>query len=160
MGPTEGVLKFENTITVSSITIRKTVSGNMGDVNKTFKFTVTLDQGFGSVPAGATTDGNTLTFYLKHGESITIEDVPIGSKVTIQEESGVYTAAAELNDEELTNWEFTVADNEPDQVDVNNTYNVTVDTGIDLDALPFALFLLIPAMAALLLMRKRKMQED
>ena len=98
-----------------SLTVSKTVSGNRGDQNKDFTFTVKLTWSSSAGTAaesitkafpitgdtdGATTlqftNGESATFTLKHGESITIQGLPagIGYEVVEQEadQNGYHTS--------------------------------------------------------------------
>ena len=98
-----------------SLTVSKTVSGNRGDQNKDFTFTVKLTGSSSAGTAaesitkafpitgdtdGATTlqftNGESATFTLKHGESITIQGLPagIGYEVVEQEadQNGYHTS--------------------------------------------------------------------
>lgn len=82
----------------SQLTISKTVSGNLGDKSKDFKFTIELQDKnnnpiSGSYPYSGDKSG-TLTFTdgtaeinLKHGESITITELKVGTKYTVTEDN-------------------------------------------------------------------------
>ena len=83
---------FTNTRTIGNLTISKTVAGNAGDVEKAFKFTITLN-GSGAtgtynytgkgVPDGTIKSGGTV--FLSHGQSITITGIPEGTIYTVTE---------------------------------------------------------------------------
>lgn len=88
---------FNNTYTANKLSISKTVAGNLGDKSKYFDFTVTLTGKEGeeySLPAtitgGSDKSGKkenvaisgTTTFKLKHGDTITIENLPAGPWAT------------------------------------------------------------------------------
>lgn len=76
-----------------SLTITKTVTGTAGDMNKAFTFTVTFTDEAGNVLAGTFSYEGTHTgmiqsggtIYLCHGESITIHDLPAGTKYMVSE---------------------------------------------------------------------------
>ena len=77
----------------SNVTITKKVTGLMGDTNKKFTFNVSITQRDGSdcsegVTAkrdnGETVDLQT-NFTLKHNETVTLENVPIGATITVKE---------------------------------------------------------------------------
>ena len=75
-----------------SLTINKTVAGNAGDPSKKFNFTVTLDgapdtysyTGTGGADSGTIQSGGTVS--LAHGESITINGLPKGTKYNVVED--------------------------------------------------------------------------
>lgn len=68
-------------IGMGSLKIKKTVTGEKGDKTKLFTFTVTFDRAvtYGDQPA------DTFTFQLKHGESITLPNIPEGTKYEVKE---------------------------------------------------------------------------
>ena len=78
-----------------SLEISKTVTGTGGDQTKYFTFTVKLTNSEGTPLAyktittskgSITLDGSgQYTFTLKHGESLTIRDLPVGVKYTVEE---------------------------------------------------------------------------
>ena len=101
-----------------TLTVKKTVTGNEGDKNKYFTFTVTLkmpeitvdalatpiinatpDTSAAPTPVTETYDGVTFTdgvatFTLKHNESKTIKDIPAGYTYTVTESDNAgYTVA-------------------------------------------------------------------
>lgn len=140
-----------NTYT-TELTIGKTVTGNMGDVNLPFAFTVTIGE-------------RTETFSLKHGEQTTLRDIPIGALVTITETTSGYTATATLNDTAMEVKEgavtFLVADIAPDTVWFTNNKTATIDTGVALDSLPYIIILAsVAAAAVFLVLRRRSRYED
>lgn len=130
----------------TDITVSKLVTGNMSDVNKKFNFTAT-----GFEP-----------FALSDGESITLEKVEIGAPITITEESGVYIATYKVNGGEATattveNFRSSATVEVADgmEVEFTNDYDITIDTGIELDTLPFVILLAIAGSVLVLLNRKR-----
>lgn len=68
-------------IGMGSLKIKKTVTGEKGDKTKLFTFTVTFDRAvaYGDQPA------DTITFQLRHGESITLPNIPEGTKYEVKE---------------------------------------------------------------------------
>ena len=77
---------------VGSLTLRKEVTGNGGEVTRSFKFTITLKDKEG-LPLTGSIYSDTLTFdangqavvHLKHGESLMLKKLPVGTKYTITE---------------------------------------------------------------------------
>lgn len=74
----------------SNVTITKQVTGLLGDTNKEFAFSVSITQN-GTVCTGVTakkgdqTVSDLTNFTLKHNETVTLENVPIGATITVKE---------------------------------------------------------------------------
>lgn len=73
----------------SNVTITKQVTGLLGDTNKEFAFSVSITQN-GTACTGVTAKKGdqmvSLTdFTLKHNETVTLENVPIGATITVNE---------------------------------------------------------------------------
>lgn len=73
----------------SNVTITKQVTGLLGDTNKEFAFSVSITQN-GTACTGVTakkgsTEVSLNSFTLKHGETVTLENVPIGATITVNE---------------------------------------------------------------------------
>lgn len=73
----------------SNVTITKQVTGLLGDTNKEFAFNVSITQN-GTACTGVTAKKGdqmvSLTnFTLKHNETVTLENVPIGATITVNE---------------------------------------------------------------------------
>ena len=83
-----GALAFVNR-TSRSLTVRKTVEGEMGDRSKAFPFTAVLTVDGQAVPfpvgEGYTVSGGQAAFALRHGESLTFTGLPYGGVVTVTE---------------------------------------------------------------------------
>lgn len=152
---------FENTYSAGSLAVTKNVTGNMGDRNRYFKITVTLTGEGGKNHAASypvtggskLTDGTTDTsastisvgtpadFYLKHGETFTIANLPYGVTYTVEEENysnDGYTTTTTYSDEANKK-----IDSNPDTVTITNRKDAAVDTGIMLDSLPYVLLLTV-----------------
>ena len=126
-------------IVTTSITVKKTVRGNLSDVNKDFEFTLHLEDEQGNPYTGAVRftgkeagsedlDGNgNMTFTLKHNEEISFIGLPVGIRYSVTERD--YTTdgyqTSSTNDSGIT----TAA---PIQVDFINTNSAMVPTGINL----------------------------
>ena len=85
---TTSTAAFTNTSNPSgSLEISKTVAGDLGDRNKDFTFTVTLDAAgsfsYTGSKTGTIASGGTVT--LKHGESIQISGIPAGTEYSVSE---------------------------------------------------------------------------
>lgn len=74
----------------SNVTITKQVTGLLGDTHKDFNFNVSITQNNADCSAGVTAkkDGKAVTltdFTLTHGETVTLENVPIGATIKVTE---------------------------------------------------------------------------
>lgn len=165
---------FENTY--ESLTLAKTVSGNIGDKNKEFEFEITLSNSddtaianvnFECTGAYATlnTDENgKATVTLKHGQSVTIIGLPTDAKYTIVEkDADAYTTTITANPTATTinNDSRTVSGSLSANATTTITYNNEREsgpiTGIFLDNLPWilALCFVLFGGSALYLSKKR-----
>ena len=171
---------FTNTLEETKFTVSKTVSGNMGDRSKAFTFTAELKDAdgthidFPAPEAGETNyslENKNAVFNLKHGESRSFDNIPLGSYITI-------TEVSEADDSYDTTCEITVPEGGGEgsgngniatiskltsldgaAVEFTNKKEVTIDTGISLDAAPFVLILAIAA-GGFVLLRKRRSFDD
>ena len=78
----------------SNVTITKQVTGLLGDTNKDFEFRVNITQNgvdctgvtaTKKTETGTETDSNPTNFTLKHGETVTLKNVPIGATIKVTE---------------------------------------------------------------------------
>lgn len=153
-----------NTYKAGSLSIKKTVSGNMADSDKFFEFTVTLtgEQGktylqsyaisggsYSNNPTSAAI-GTPFKVYLKANDTITIANLPYGVTYTVDETTyNDYTTTGEvLQAKTISGASVTET--------INNDKSGTVDTGITLDSLPFVLILAVCAGAVVLFVIKRR----
>ena len=142
-----------------SLTITKTVTGKLGDRDKGFTFKITLKdasdndltgsysytggvlnnvQGVTPPTSATMKSGDTIT--LKHGQTITIQGLPAGTKYTIQETNAAadgYTT--KINDVTSSDYTATgtVQDNATQVVNFVNERDGTVPTGIMIDSFPW-----------------------
>ena len=105
--------KFTNTRGVSTLTVSKTVDGaqgETGDPNKPWNFTVTMKDGetplsgtFACVgtQTSLTFQAGQATFSLKHGQSITIKDIPVWVAYQVTEQ-GANTGGYEMTSTNAT----------------------------------------------------------
>lgn len=155
--------EFENTYSAGALNVTKTVTGNLGDKSQFFEFKVTLTGEEGKTYAesyavsGGSREGNPssieigkeATFYLKHGETLTIANLPYGVSYTVTEtEAEGYTPTKEGDTGKIGAASQTAA--------FTNDRTTTVDTGITTDSLPYVLLLGIVALAGAVLFIKRR----
>ncbi|MBR2521223.1 MAG: hypothetical protein IKE62_03450 [Oscillospiraceae bacterium] len=168
---------FTNEYSAGSLSVAKTVSGNMGDQSKYFDFTVTLTAPTGdtvgapiTISGGshtsnpttvATSDWNssgvaTISFKLKHGETLTFANIPYGVTYTVDEadySSEKYTTTGEVDTATAINSAATT-------VTVNNEKKTTPDTGITLDSLPYVLMAVMAMFAAVVIILNKRRASD
>lgn len=142
-----------------SLTITKSVTGRQGDRDKGFDFKITLKdasnkdlegsysyiggvlngvQGVTAPKSGTVTNGGSIT--LKHGQTITIQGLPAGTKYTIEETNAKadgYTT--KINNQVSADCTITdtVQDNATQVVNFVNERDGTVPTGIMIDSFPW-----------------------
>lgn len=146
----------------ADLTIRKTVSGNMQDTNKEFAFTVTADKAM----AYNGEEKTTFTFNLKKDEEVVIS-VPVGATVTISEDASGYTYSIGSGTtitgySELVSGngiQFTMP-NDASIVVFNNAKDITIDTGVILDTIPYVLILAVVVIGVVVLAKRRRNRDD
>lgn len=127
-------------LAVSGIEISKTVTGNMASRDKAFTFTITLKDASnqairgtfpytkGSETGNLTTNASgSANFTLKHGETIVINNLTIGTKYTVTEAN----YAAEGYVTSSSNATGTIPGGANANVSFTNKRNASVPTGID-----------------------------
>lgn len=160
-GSAQKATGFVNTFGSTGLTLKKTVTGNQGDRNKYFTFTVALENApKGSVysvtlpttdayspadPTSITVGENgtaTATFHLKHNQSLVINGLTEGVKYTITETSeDGYTTTYKVNNGGAQSGTATAQQTMGDTsqtVEFINDKQGTVPTGILLDVAPYA----------------------
>ncbi len=153
-----------NTYSAGSLKVTKTVKGNLGDKDKYFEFTVKLTGETGktyadsfAVSGGSNKAnptsiklGEKTTFLLKHGETITIANLPYDVEYTVTETSAAGYTTTFTGDQGFINAaEQTAA--------FTNTKDGNVDTGVVLNNMPYILVLaVLAAGVAVFIIRKRR----
>lgn len=144
---------FPNVYSAGSLKIAKKVTGNLGDREKYFKVTVTLngdgekvyEKSYGVTGGSYEQNPKTIEietptdFYLKHDDTITIENLPYGVTYTVAEADyigeGYKAAKIVFEDPDKT------MNTASETVTITNTKNQDIDTGILLDNVPYVLLL-------------------
>jgi hypothetical protein len=166
---------FTNTYTPPEgrdLTVSKTVTGNMGDTNLAFPFSITLSDQNGSplsdldikvilpdqtATTRTTNEGGVLTFSLKHGQQVILKDLPLNTRYTITEtDASGYTTTFAVEggsyEEPVDRTLNGVLSGENDVVvQVTNTFDVIVPTGIQTETQPYMLMVIFVLGAALVL---------
>ncbi|MCF0115797.1 MAG: hypothetical protein HUJ56_10620 [Erysipelotrichaceae bacterium] len=179
--------EFPNTYSAGSLTVSKKVTGNMGDRNKVFsmkvKFTAPVDntdpnnpktlfvkedityRKDGSIAVGAYggwSGTKEVTIQLKHGESVTFDNIPYGVTYEVVEDD--YTSekydAAVYTYSDTNSKTDKVVDTASESAEVTNNKGVTVDTGIKLDNLPYILMLLFVVLGLVVVVAKNRLERE
>lgn len=170
---------FTNVYNLGSLQISKTVDGNLGDRSAYFTMHVTLKAektvlsnivvGTKTYAPSAWVDGE-LTFdvSLKHGDVITINNIPAGVTYTVEEDAKHGEGEDGFDANSATDTDYTISytgetgtieTSKTAEAQVKNTKGTTVETGITLDSIPFVLMLVVCAGAAVLFVTKRRTVE-
>lgn len=175
---------FTNTYNSYSLEVKKTVEGNFGDLGDTFTFYITLGKEDGkddnyatatvhvsdtSNPANNATwtvGGGQQTVTLKHGQTITVSNLPVGVTYTVTEEktnvdgsTWVYNTTGEavaIND----GLPSITADNNANKVEIVNKHEGTPDMGVVLDNAPYIAMLAIVAIGGVALMLNKRRRDE
>lgn len=186
---TSNTVEFTNTYNVpnlDSMTIKKVVTGAFGERTKDFTFSVTLTDKDGADVTGwshTSQNGANVTslsgFTLKHGQQVTLKEIPIGTTITVTETDAKDYKTKATNYEVNPNKKFiyeVVADENGKAVlkskdnnqtvansaiTVENNFDGNPDTGVLLDTLPYLILLAVAvAGGVLVVVRKRKHRDE
>ena len=154
---------FTNIYSAGKLNITKTVTGNLGDKSKYFEFKVTLTGETGKTygetyaVSGGSYDtnptsikiGEETTFMLKHGDTISIANLPYGVTYSVTETAADGYTTTKTGDTGSINAAETTAA-------FTNSKTGTIDTGVTTESLPYVVLMgfVVLAGAALLLKRK------
>ena len=155
----------------TSVSIKKLVTGNMGDKSKKFNFTVSVKNGTTELPFKL--DGTSCTgsakFSLSDDEMIKLTEVPAGATVTITEDdysngryitSNIIDSLVSTTDRKATISSIQQLDNDENvahQVEFTNNKEAIPDTGVDLNSTPYILMLgIVAAGVGVMLFGRRK----
>ena len=163
---------------VTSVKVAKQVTGNFGDKTREFKFEITFTDANGkalrlvqtdkaptySITSDTTVGGEKLTVLMKDKGEITLTNVPIGDTLVVTEieASGYQTSykIGETESQEGNVARYIVPENGGTITFINHR-NVSPDTGVFVDSLPYILIIAcVAGAAALFLIRRRKNHED
>lgn len=155
---------FTNTYDAGKLTISKTVTGNGRSDADEFSFTVTFENNtvkswtnaINTTATQDTQDTNKYTFKLTGGQSIDFANIPYDISYTVVE-----TPATGYS---CTNHENGTATGTigaaTTTVEYINDKDITVDTGVSLDTLPYVLMLAVVAAGVVAMIAKKRRVED
>ncbi|HEM5682931.1 TPA: QVPTGV class sortase B protein-sorting domain-containing protein [Streptococcus suis] len=168
-------VQFNNQLKTTSLTVKKSVTGNAGDKNKDFGFTITLkaDQFYKEsekISAKLVDKGGSITerqllvgvnkFTLKDGESLSIDKLPIGITYKVEENKlEDYKVSAELtenNQAKTYNFTEQISDETPDTIVVTNNKNINTPTGVAMAIAPYAVMTLVGIGGVLYFVKNKK----
>lgn len=155
----------------ANLDVTKKVAGTAANTNDEFAFTVQLEGVTGEytvvLPDGteATTTNQAWTGKLKHGQTVEIENLPVGAKYTVSETDTNYNESYVVNGgdskEGLTTGKQEVSKN-GNNVTFTNEKGFIPQTGITANTLPFAAgaVVVVAGAGALAITRKRRASEE
>lgn len=181
--------QIENTYQAGTVTITKSVTGNMGNKSTKFNFKVVLES---EKPVNSIVTGNKTftftpndngmytaeqTYQLSDSETWTITNLPFGVTYTVYEMNGedeTATAVAQGNTLTAESKTYTVsydtaktgaldektANHKIATIVTNNCGNENIDTGVILDNAPYILMLAVVAGGAMTLVIKKRREEE
>ena len=171
--PENKAIAFNNTLGTNSLTISKNVEGIFASRDKYFAITVTVTTALPddstytvTLPATASDSRNPegplsktdltagVTFYLQHGQSVTIAGLPYGAEYTVIENPDGYTSNQTDN-----TVRGTIAGAAATAAFVN-TKDGHVPTGVLLTVIPGAVLLGAGVVGVLVMSRKRKNEDE
>lgn len=178
-------LYYAKVVPTKTVTIEKQVKGYFGDTRKEFEFSLDFGGEDISKITAARSDGSAIndlsSFTLKHGQYVTLTNVPIGATVTVTEKTpgALYGVTATGYEEAKSgatdvSYVYTIAEAadvqstaineaknfEGDKIVVVNTATLFPDTGVLLDTLPYIVILAVVVGGGILLMLRKRRKED
>lgn len=170
--------EFNNEYSAGSLSVKKTVTGIMGDQQKEFTVKVTFTAPAGDTVREAITyvdgtetktiaagDGWTgskeVEITLKHDETVTFTNIPYGVTYTVVEDDytneadGGYDEASYAFDDENKK-----IDSASENVTITNNKDGEIDTGITMDSMPYILLLAVTCMGLFVFVSKKRMMRE
>ena len=157
--------EFENTYESGTLAVTKTVTGNLGDKSKYFDVTVTFEAAEGEAinstitysggqyDSDVTVADNTATIQVKDGDTVTFSNVPEGVTWTVSEAD--YTGEG-YDEAVISVASGTMGAGDAATSEITNNKEAEIDTGINMDSLPYIVIIAVVAVAALVFFMKRR----
>ena len=162
---------FDNTAKDNdTLTVSKTVAGTAANTADTFNYTLRVEGATGGYTVTKGSETTTLTagtdykFTLRHGESISVANLPVGATYTVTEDETDYVETNTVNGAASQDGHVatgTIAKN-GNVVAYKNEKGFVPQTGITMNTLPFVGVGVVAAggVATLVISRKRRAGED
>ncbi len=165
---------FDNSYESGTLAVTKSVTGNLGDKSKYFDVTVTFTAASGETinstitytggkygNTAVTVSNNTATIQVKDGDTVTFANVPEGVTWKVEEADYTSEANGKYDAATYTTQTATMTAGGQATCTITNNKDITVDTGISLDSLPYIVIaVLVVAALAVMMIRKRRYSED
>lgn len=140
-----------NNLETSGITVTKRIDGNAADYDDKFEFVAAVYNNAGEAVTalkagkGYTVDENGMIhFSLGHEDSVTLEMLPLGGYIVINEDSGSYIAEWSSGGTSVQGgMKYNVAAGA--EIVVTNTKQAVIPTGVVLDCVPYIAILFVAA---------------
>ncbi|MGI6526718.1 MAG: DUF7601 domain-containing protein [Caldicoprobacterales bacterium] len=156
---------FQNSFSAGDLTINKIITGNFADPDDVFTVTVTVTPDEGKVinsgPIVWNADEDdvveeegvyTATYTLKGGESVTIQNLPYDVSYTVVETRDTRYDAPKYDDNAQRAFnEAAIA------TTITNNRNIGIETGVNLDSLPYFIILALAIGGLAVFMVRRRM---
>lgn len=171
------VSTFTNTYEVGKLTVNKTVTGNLADQTVEFEMTVTFksagpvlsdmtvnaSEGKSTIAGDGWTE-KTVTINVKHGETVTFDNIPVGVTYEVVEAAkhGLEGGTLDVNSAVDTDYTVTYTGEtgtigaEVSEAKVVNEKKTDVDTGIVLDSMPYVVILAVACFGMFAMMTKKR----
>lgn len=165
--------KITNSYNAGKLSVTKQIEGNMADMSKKFQFTVVFTPAEGTAfntavqiandaastnrqyEATKNEDGTyTIVFNLGDDETATFTNIPVGTTYTVSENEDGYTK------KNTTKADGTISGGDVDQDVWTNTLTSAIDTGINMDSMPYILLLAVACMGLFVFFSKKRMMRE
>lgn len=165
--------KITNSYNAGQLSVTKQIEGNMADMSKKFEFTVLFTPAEGTAfdttvqiandaastnreyKATANEDGTyTIVFNLGDDETATFTNIPVGTTYTVSENEDGYTGEHTI----VADGSITGGDADADVW--TNTLTSEIDTGINMDSMPYILLLAVACMGLFVFISKKRMMRE
>lgn len=170
--------EFNNEYSAGSLSVKKTVTGIMGDQEKEFTVKVTFTTPEGdfvreaityvdgketkTIDAGkGWTGSKEVEITLKHDETVTFTNIPYGvtynvveNDYTTEDEGGYDAASYNFDDNNKK------IDTASENVTITNNKDGKIDTGINMDSMPYILLLAVACMGLFVFISKKRMMRE
>ena len=168
--------EFNNEYSAGSLSVKKTVTGIMGDQQKEFTVKVTftaptddtvreaityVDGGETKTIAAGWTGSKEVEITLKHDETVTFNNIPYGVTYNVVE-NDYTTPNAGGYEEAVYNFDDSnkKIDTASENVTITNNKGGVVDTGINMDSMPYILMLAVVFMGLFVFFSKKRMMRE